>query len=264
MINFNARNAYTLNFECITDFDKLKQSDVIGTLLTYTAEVSTDFNLAKLQNLKKIGKIQYYWDNTLGRGYIKLPITANKLEVSLLSSIIETIKKISVYNVKINLVNIEQSQKVYSTEILKRATEIYNTGFSKDICGKDLQSRLEELVNMKKILSIGEYVIGADFYDSETVYVVEGRRDVQTLANFGILNTIGVNGLNFNIDELKKMLEKKRLIAFFDADVGGNAIYSKLSKDLEFSYQVILAPKSSVEDLTKKEILDAISNKSKL
>jgi 5S rRNA maturation endonuclease (ribonuclease M5) len=265
MIRYTTKFKYNLIFEFVVE-GVVKESDVIGSLLTLVTATHGDYNITKLQSAQKLGKVSVVFlqnkDKEKSYGLIKVGCNLEKYDISVLSSIIETINKVGLYSCKIILKQIELSEKISYQKILKRAIEIHNLKFDQNSEGEpDLKRALENLHSSAKATAVGSFTMGSRFNDSDSILLVEGRRDILVLNSCGITNTLAVGGVDFSQSELVELAKNKQITTFFDGDSGGDELRRRVSKLVKVDYEITPPRGTSVEDLKKNEVYELIKNR---
>ena len=245
----------------------VKEPDVTGALFSWTAQVYPKYSIPKLQNQRKVGKIDINLRQTPTNTQvvIQIPVAGTKIQASVIAAILLTLTRVSVYDAKIRLTQVVESGKDHTAKILANAAKIYTQHFSSDKRGSqvDLLEKLEQLVSQKKSITLGTFTLGGNFYNSAHIILTQGRRDVNLLGKYQIHNTLGVGGLSFPQEKLTDLLGDKRITLMLDGDKGGLALRDKVCGLFPetIDYVVNLRRGTSVEDLSKDQLLTAISEK---
>lgn len=249
----------------------VKEHDIIGSLCSTVASILPSYDIIALQTNKKVAqlKIDLFEHKvektnkimTVGTLYVETNLDI--LDNSILSALIEMVGKVHIYDSKFLYKGHESTKEHNMAELVKRSKELYvlfNGNQKPDIRKGIKNTVLEGLENIKS-KTLGAYTLGAEFHSSESIFIVEGRSDVLNLAEANYHNTIGIGGNSFVQSEIEELLRTKKLTLFMDADSGGHKNLLKLARVLDIIYTVPLEPGKKVQDLTKKELLEAIKNK---
>ncbi|HIE14575.1 TPA: toprim domain-containing protein, partial [Candidatus Bathyarchaeota archaeon] len=101
---------------------------------------------------------------------------------------------------------------------------------------------------------------GPDIDLASEVIIVEGRADVINLLKNGILNVIALEGAKIP-KTIIKLTKEKEATALLDGDRGGDLILKELLQVTNVKY-IARAPRGKeVEDLTVREIMDALQKR---
>lgn len=242
--------------------------DIIGAIFGQTEGIfGSEFDLRDLQEKGRIGRI-YVESKTLGGktlGEIYIPSNLDKNETALLAAMIESVEKVGPYNAKITITDLVDLRVEKIKKIVERAKELLSKwGREKT---PDLKEILNEISSVLKIASITTYgperlPAGPEVASSDTIIVVEGRADVLNLLRAGYKNAIAIEGAHGKIPEsLKKLAQKKTVIAFVDGDRAGEMILrTLLDNNVKIDYVARAPPGREVEELTIKEIDKALKN----
>lgn len=276
MIRYTSQQLYKALFDVKID-GPAEESDLLGALLAQSTTLFQEYSISKLQQKKKVGKLAFHLrkeKDSSGNikatvGTIEIPLNMERMESSLFCAILQIIKKVGSHNAQLKLSRVVDSYSAKRYSVLNRAKDIYLGVFEK---GVGSQSELEELkqslrlaLDKAKPFTVGSFILGPDYYDQSNAIILEGRADVNTLFKAGIGNTIGVGGLDYDEESLIKLMENKTGILFLDGDRGGQLLAQKLSNlipKLNIKYKVSTPKNSSVEDLSKKEILTLLQERS--
>ncbi|MFA5485364.1 MAG: toprim domain-containing protein, partial [Candidatus Pacearchaeota archaeon] len=96
--------------------------------------------------------------------------------------------------------------------------------------------------------------------NSKEVIVVEGRADVVNLLKAGINNVIGMQGTKLP-KTIITLGNEKELTLFVDGDRGGKLIIENVCANVKIAYVTSAPDGKEVEELTSKEILQALRKK---
>jgi len=122
-----------------------------------------------------------------------------------------------------------------------------------------------EVSEMLRLARVEKYgpeglTAGPEITTAKNILVVEGRADVINLLRAGIQNTIAVEGAKIP-QTIIKICREREATAFLDGDRGGDLILKELQQVTTIKY-VARAPRGKeVEDLTFREIEQALKEK---
>ncbi|MEM2115962.1 MAG: DNA primase DnaG [Candidatus Woesearchaeota archaeon] len=240
--------------------------DVIGAIFGQTEGLlGNELELRELQRSGRIGRIEVNLETKMGKtsGTIMIPSSLDKAETCIVAAALEVIQRIGPCNAKITVNQIEDVRVSKRKYILNRAKELLKDLISSVL--PDSQELAEEVANAVRMMEIQEYgkerlPAGPAIDESDQIIVVEGRADVLNLLKNGIKNVIATNGSGVpqTIIELSK---KKEIIAFVDGDRGGLLDLKALLMTADIDYVARAPQGKEVEELTKKEIHQALRSK---
>ena len=128
--------------------------------------------------------------------------------------------------------------------------------------GESISESVRQAVQAEEIVAYGpdKCPAGPDIDKSDSIIIVEGRRDVLNLLKHGIRNAIAVEGTSIpkTIIDLSK---EKITTAFVDGDRGGELILRELLQVAEVDFVARAPPTREVEELPYKLIMKALKNK---
>jgi DNA primase len=130
----------------------------------------------------------------------------------------------------------------------------------KGIESEMMVSEVKQAVRMEEITNYKGLPAGPNVESSDAILVVEGRADVLNLLKYGIKNAIAVEGTNIS-PVINKLSKRKTVTAFVDGDRGGDLILKELLQVADIDYIATTPEGMSVEDMTYKEIMKALHNK---
>jgi DNA primase len=265
MIKYNNKVTNEIVLQFLID-GPAKEVDIVGSVMTLSAAMLPEYSIMKLQNTNLLGKLVVALQSTSTnkiRGILKIPSNLDRADTCILIAIIESIKKVHLYDSVFKFKEVVPTEKNNTTLWLKRALEIYNSAFQQmqDDSATNLKRTLLEMTSAKKAISYKSFTLGSRFHEADHIIVVEGKNDVEALAQCNINNVLGLGGYNFKEKDLEELLKSKKITLFTDGDQGGLAIIRKLSELYDIEY-IIQTPKTKkVEELKKREILDLMKEK---
>ena len=244
-----------------------ERPDVIGAIFGQTEGLlGADLELRELQKSGKIGRIEVdvYKKNGKTQGTILIPSSMGKSETALVGAAIETIDRVGPSDSKIRVTSIKDVRQSKRDYVMKRAKELLKQLLEEQPDVKEMKLEVTEDVRIADVEIYGKDKLtgGPDFDTSDEVIIVEGRADVVNLLRYGIKNTISLNGAKLP-KTLPELIKGKTVTLFVDGDRGGDLIIKSLTKELNIK-DVAKAPDGKeVEELTQKEIIQALRGKSK-
>jgi DNA primase (bacterial type) len=243
--------------------------DIIGAIFGQTENLfGEEFDLRELQDKGRLGRItvELHKKDNRTEGEVIIPSNLDRVETALIASMIENVDKAGPYNIKFQLVEIQDIRAEKLKKIIDRAKEILSTWSREKTM--DIREVLNEVTSSVRTGEIIEYgperlPAGPNIDKDPNLIIVEGRADVINLLRYGYKNTLGIEGATGKIPEsaIKLSKQKKMVVAFLDGDHGADLILKQLvNSDAKIDY-VARAPQGrEVEELTGKEIAKAMSS----
>lgn len=241
----------------------IERPDVVGAIFGQTEGLlGDDLDLRELQKDDKIGRIEVDVKSEKGKskGSISIPSSLDKIKTAIIGAALEAIDRVGPCEATITIDAVQDVRDTKRRFIVDRAKELVgdieriepqDANLSKSVKGPSVN---------KKIKKYKGQPAGPSARKSDAIIIVEGRSDVINLLNSGIKNTIAIEGTSApkSVAELTK---NKTTTAFLDGDRGGDLILKELLQVAELDY-VARAPKGkTVEDLSKKEVREALKKK---
>ena len=252
----------------ITVEGMVDRPDVIGSVFGQTEGLlGSDLELRELQSSGRIGRIDVEIENKDGKtsGTINIPSSLDKTETALIAAAIETIERIGPCNAKVNVTMLEDVRAAKRGLVIDRAKDLLSKlthGTLPDT--REIKEEVSESVKVADIVTIGKDKLsaGPDVKDSKEIILVEGRADVVNLLKYDIKNSIAMNGTSVpkTIVDLSK---KKDITVFLDGDRGGDLILRELKEVAKIKFVARAPDGKEVEEITHKEIHQALRNKIK-
>ena len=259
---------YLMKVKIVTD-GIVEKPDVVGAIFGQTEGLLGDeLDLRDLQKSGKIGRMEVDIESKNGKseGTVYIPSGVDQVETSIVAASLETIDRIGPCKAKVDVLSVEDVRVAKREKVIERAKEILEKMLlnNKNL-GEDLVQTVRSKVENAEIAAYGSDKLpgGPNLNSSESIIVVEGRNDVLNLLKFGIKNTIAVEGTNIS-KTITELTKQKTSTAFLDGDRGGDLILKELLQvaDLDF---VARAPSGfEVEELTYKQVVKALRDKSPL
>ncbi len=242
----------------------VERSDVVGAVFGQTEGLlGTEMDLRKLQEASKVGRIDVDVDSERGHSFGDLTIASSldRIETAVLAASLETISRIGPCRAEVEVTGIEDVRAAKRREVVDRAKELMAESFDDSVMST--QEILEEVRRSVRVEDITEYEglpAGPHVGDSDAIIVVEGRADVLQLLQYGIKNAVAVEGTN--VPEVVGELTADRTVtAFFDGDRGGDLILKELAQVGDVDYVALAPAGRSVEDLSRREVTEALREK---
>jgi len=244
----------------------IEKSDVVGAIFGQTEGLLGDeLDLRELQRSARVGRIEVELDSKNGKseGVITLPTSLDKVETVILAAAFESIDRVGPCKATIVTEEVEDVRVVRRKKVIERAKEILNKVIEDSkIEGESITDNVRQAVQVEEIIHFGpdHCPAGPNVDKSDSIIIVEGRRDVLNLLKYGIKNVIAVGGTN--IPRTVTELTKERVTtAFVDGDRGGELILKELLQTADVDF-VARAPQTrEVEEIPQKLIMKALKNK---
>jgi len=242
------------------------KQDIIGAVFGQSEGLlGEEMDLKELQKNGKIGRIEVFPITEKGttKGELLLPSSLDAAQTALLAAAVESVEKVGPCEAKFEINSMEDTRSKKREEVKDRAKSLLNKFLTNTGSTATLIS--EELRENARALNIKEYgkeklPAGPEIDSSEEIIVVEGRADVINLIKNSYGNVIAMNGSNIpkTIIDLSKT---KSIILFIDGDRGGELNARKALSMGKFEFIAKAPDGKEVEELTRKEINQAISKK---
>ena len=240
----------------------IEKPDIIGAVFGQTEGLLGDeLEMRELQKSGKIGRIEVSLEYGDGKtfGEIEVPTAMDKTETAIIAAALETIERVGPTDTKITIEKIEDVRGSKRDYILERAKKLMEklSDFSEV---DEMSEEIKSHVKVSKIQTYGTENLPCGDLSGKEVIIVEGRADVINLLKKGIKNAIGMNGTKFP-KTLKELTEEKEAVLFVDGDRGGELIIKNVTENANISYIASAPEGKEVEELTGKEILQALRKK---
>lgn len=241
----------------------VEKPDVIGAIFGQTEGLlGPDLDLRELQKSGRIGRIDVELREKEGKteGTIYIPSSLDSSETALIAAAVETIERIGPCEAKITLKDVKDIREMKREYIVDRAKEILQKLMKEQPDADALAEAIKGSVRSSEVIEYNGIECGPDAINAEEIILVEGRADVINLLKAGIKNVAAIGGTSTS-EKLAELTKNKRVIAFLDGDRGGDLVLKKLSRFVKIDY-VARAPQGrEVEELTDKEIYQALKQK---
>ena len=244
----------------------VEKHDIIGALFGQTEGLlGSEFDLRILQDKGRVGRIivntKTQGNKTIGEIFI--PSNLDRIETALLAAMIETVDRVGPYDAEVKVQDIQDLRLEKIKMIVERTVEILR------VWGKEKTPDLKEVIkNIQEYLKAPEPVsygpeglpAGPDVEKNDVVIVVEGRADVINLLRYGYTNVIALGGARRVPETIKNLASRKKIILLVDGDHGGDLIIKEVLRTIKVDYVARAPPDREVEDLTGKELEEALNN----
>ena len=244
----------------------VEKPDVIGAIFGQTEGLlGEELDLRDLQKSARVGRIEVEIEQKNGKseGTILLPTSLDKVETAILAAALESVDRVGPCKAKITIEKIEDVRVAKRKRVIERAKELLAQIIEESREeGESISESVRQAVQAEEIIAYGpdRCPAGPDIDKSDSIIVVEGRRDVLNLLKHGIRNAIAVEGTSIpkTIIDLSK---EKITTAFVDGDRGGELILRELLQVAEIDFVARAPPTREVEELPYKLIMKALKNK---
>jgi len=244
----------------------IEKPDMIGAVFGQTEGLlGEELEMRELQKSGKIGRIEVNLDYGDGKtsGEIEVPSAMDKTETTILAAALETIERVGPSDTKITIEEIEDVRGSKRDYILERAKKLMEKlGDS----GSELSEMTDEIqtsARVAKMQTYGTENLPCGDVSGDELIIVEGRADVVNLLKNGIKNVVAMNGMNLPKTIIELAEKKPEVILFVDGDRGGNLIIKNVTEQAEINFITMAPEGKEVEELTGKEILQALRKKVK-
>ncbi|MEK6859339.1 MAG: DNA primase DnaG [Nanoarchaeota archaeon] len=242
----------------------IEKPDIIGAIFGQTEGLlGDDMEMRELQKSGKIGRIEVNTNYEGGKttGEIEVPSAMDKTETSIIAAALETIERVGPSDTHIEVESVEDvrgSKRDYILERAKKLMEKLGDGGSEM---SEMTSEIKDSAKISRMQTYGIENLPSGDVSGEELIIVEGRADVINLLKNGVKNAIAMNGTKLpeSIKELSR--EKPVVILFVDGDRGGNLIIKNVVENAKVDFITMAPEGKEVEELTGKEILQALRKK---
>jgi DNA primase len=241
----------------------VERPDVVGAIFGQTEGLlGGELDLRELLKTGRIGRIKVGLKSEQGKtsGTITIPSSLDRIETAIIGAALETIERIGPCEANIKVEKIQDVREDKRKFIVERAREILQKFDEMALETQEITERVKETFRAEEISEYGGLPAGPAVEDSDAVIIVEGRADVLSLLKAGIRNAVAVEGTSIpkTVIDLSK---NKTVTAFLDNDRGGDLILKELLQVADIDFIARAPADRSVEELTRKEIIKALKNK---
>jgi DNA primase len=245
----------------------IEKPDMIGAVFGQTEGLlGEDLEMRELQKTGKIGRIEVSTEYKDGKtvGEIEVPSAMDKTETTILAAALETIERVGPSDTKITIEDIEDVRGSKRDYILERAKKLMeNLGDSENRIS-EMTDEIKDSSRISKLQAYGTENIPCGDVSGDEIIIVEGRADVINMLRNGVKNVIAMNGMNLPRTIIELANEKPEVILFVDGDRGGNLIIKNVVGQAKINFIAMAPEGKEVEELTGKEILQALRKKVKV
>ncbi len=244
----------------------VEKPDVIGAVFGQTEGLfGTELDLRELQKSGRIGRIEIDLRSEKDKtdGSINIPTSLDRVSTAIIAASIESIDRIGPCQAIVNLVKIDDVRETKRKAIIERAKEIlHNWNLEKRPETEEIFREVSEILKTTKVETYGpdKLPAGPEVNSSKEIIIVEGRADVIVLMKLGIQNVIALEGVKIS-ETIIRLTREKEATAFLDGDHGGDLILKELLQVASIKYVARAPSGKEVEDLTAKEIENALQKK---
>jgi DNA primase len=254
---------YLIHAEVTAD-GVVERSDVVGAIFGQTEGLLGDeLDLRDLQDSSKVGRIDADIESEGGRtvGTVTIATSLDKVETATLGAALETIGRIGPCRAELEVVDIEDVRTAKRRAVVERAKELLLDSFDDSVMSsEEILTEVREHVRTEAITEYEGLPAGPNVGDSDAVVIVEGRADVLQLLRYGIKNAVAVEGTDVP-DVVADLTADRTVTAFLDADRGGDLVLAELAQVGDVDYVAFAPADKSVEDLSHREVFDALREK---
>lgn len=242
----------------------IEKPDIIGAVFGQTEGLlGDDLEMRELQRSGKIGRIEVSIEYGDGKttGEIEVPTAMDKTETTLIAAALETIERVGPTDTKITIDEIEDVRGSKRDYILERAKKLMAKFGDSENDISEMTEEIKSASKVSKMQTYGTENLPCGDISGDEVIIVEGRADVINLLKKSIKNVIAMNGTK--LPETIKSLsnEKDSVTLFVDGDRGGVLIIKNVTENAKIDFIAIAPDGKEVEELTSKEILQALRKK---
>jgi DNA primase len=241
----------------------VERSDVVGAIFGQTEGLlGEDLDLRDLQESSKVGRIDVEIDAEGGRSFGTATIASglDKAETAVLAAGLETIDRVGPCQAEFEVTDLEDARAAKRREVVDRATELLVDFEESSLSSDELVTEVRQNVRVADITEYEGLPAGPRVFDSDAIIVVEGRADVLTLLQYGVKNAVAVEGTDIP-DAVADLTHHRTVTTFLDGDRGGDLILKELAQVGDVDYVAFAPAESSVEDLSRGEVLSALRKK---
>jgi DNA primase len=244
----------------------VEKPDVIGAIFGQTEGLfGPDLDLRELQKNNRIGRIEVEMKNNHNKtlGTITVSSSLDRASTAVLAAAIESVDRIGPCEAKVSIEKIDDIREAKRKHVIKRAKDILKKWTLENVPETD--EILRDVMEVLKPSDISAYgpeqlPSGPDISSSPSLIVVEGRADVINLLRCGIRNVIAIEGARAP-ETVIKLSKDKEITLFLDGDRAGDLILKELIQAVDVKFVARAPPGKEVEDLTCKEIINALKEK---
>jgi DNA primase len=261
----------TIKYLIVADFQVdglVEKPDVIGAIFGQSEGLlGSQLDIKELQQNGKIGRIEITTSHNNNKtfGLLKLPCSLSMVETVIIGASIESIDKVGPCDTRFTIKKIEDTRGLKRKQIKDRAIDLLGKLMQEEI--PDTKELMEEIVDTFKIKEIVLYgpdklPAGPTIDSNKEIIIVEGRADVITMLKYGFTNVISTGGARIPVS-LANICKDKIVTLFLDGDRGADIQQNQLLRSIKVDYIARAPDGKEVEELTQKEINQALRRKIK-
>jgi DNA primase len=242
----------------------IEKPDIIGAIFGQTEGLlGEDLEMRELQKSGKIGRIEVNTEYKEGKtlGEIEVPSAMDKTETTIIAAALETIERVGPSDTKITIEEIEDSRGSKRDYILERAKKLMEKLGGSENGISEMTSEIQTSARVAKMQTYGTENLPCGDVSGDEIIIVEGRSDVVNLLKHGVKNAIAMNGSKLPATIKALSQSKSDVILFVDGDRGGNLIIKNVTEEADIDHIAVAPDGKEVEELTGKEILQALRKK---
>ncbi len=244
----------------------VEKPDVIGAVFGQTEGLfGPELDLRELQKSGRIGRIEINLESKQDKttGTILIPTSLDRVSAAIIAASIESIDRVGPCSSKVTLEKIEDVRDARRRAIIERAKEVLHDWTIETMPGTDkIFKEVSETLRLARVEKYGpeKLTAGPDIKSAKEIIIVEGRADVINLLKYGIQNVIAVEGAKIP-EDIIKLCREKEATALLDGDRGGDLILKEMLQVTNVKYVARAPPGKEVEELSPKEVEDALRKK---
>jgi DNA primase len=261
----------TIKYLIVADFQVdglVEKPDVIGAIFGQSEGLlGSQLDIKELQQNGKIGRIEITTSHNNNKTYgtLKLPCSLSMVETVIIAASIESIDKVGPCDTRFTIKKVEDTRGLKRKQIKDRAIDLLGKIMQEEI--PDTRELMEEIVNTFKTKEIVLYgpdklPAGPTIDSNKEIIIVEGRADVINMLKYGFTNVISTGGARIP-SSLPDICKNKTVTLFLDGDRGADIQQSQLLRALKVDFIARAPDGKEVEELTQKEINQAMRRKVK-
>jgi len=244
----------------------VERHDIIGAIFGQSEGLfGPELDLSELVKTGKVGRIDVILKHAKGKtvGTIIIPSALDRASTAIIAATVEAVDRVGPYPARMKLEEIVDVREERRRWIINRAKEILREWtLTKMPSVPEVIREVSEVLVPAKVVKYGPEGLpaGPDVDKMKEIIIVEGRADVINLLKCGITNVIAMEGLKVP-ETIIRLCEEKGATAFLDGDHMGDVLLKELLSVAKIKY-VARAPRGrEVEELTPREILEALANR---
>jgi len=244
----------------------VEKPDVIGAIFGQTEGLfGPDLDLRELQKSGRIGRIEIQLDSKQDKtfGTITIPSSLDKTSTAIIAAAIQSVDRIGPCLAKVTLEKVADIREDKRRQILDKAKDILRTWVVEESPSTDeMVKQVSGVIRSSDLVTYGpdHLPAGPDVATSPSIILVEGRADVILLLRCGIRNALAIEGTKIP-QTIIDICKTKETTAFLDGDRGGDLILKELMQVAPVDYLTRAPAGKEVEELTPKEIMKCLREK---